>query len=99
MITTDDFDWSLEVALPVREQLATTVYFNLRGEIVIRQKADVYDEGDTIILLAPGNGAPIAKALLAVEAELTRPTTAVKPRKSTKPESDGLPLLGAAGSR
>lgn len=63
IVGNDRFDWSEEEPV-VQEQLATTVYINERGELVIRQKADAYDEGDTIVLLALDNAAALAHRIL-----------------------------------
>lgn len=68
MITSEQWDWGIgdDDDVVVREQLATAVYRNTRGEIVIRQKADAYDDGDTIVLLAPDNAARLARKLLEI---------------------------------
>jgi hypothetical protein len=63
IVAPDGFDW-LEEEPVVQEQLATTVYMNDHGELVIRQKADAYDEGDSIILLALDNAAALAHRIL-----------------------------------
>jgi len=63
IVAPDGFDWLGEEPV-VQEQLATTVYMNDRGELVIRQKADAYDEGDTIVLLALDNAAALAHRIL-----------------------------------
>lgn len=63
IVGNDKFDWGEEEPV-VQEQLATTVYINDRGELVIRQKADAYDEGDTIVLLALDNAAALAHRIL-----------------------------------
>jgi hypothetical protein len=63
IVGNDRFDWTEEEPV-VQEQLATTVYINERGEVVIRQKADAYDEGDTIVLLALANAPTLAHRIL-----------------------------------
>jgi hypothetical protein len=83
MITGDQWDWSLETC-PVPEQLATTVYFNQRGEVVIRQKADVYDDGDTLVLLAPENAGRLANALLELIGEMPTDATTSKDRTAAE---------------
>jgi hypothetical protein len=64
-----DWDWSDDCGgcLVASEQLATCVYMNARGEVVIRQKEDgLYDEGDTIILLSADNAVRAARYILAL---------------------------------
>jgi hypothetical protein len=63
IVSPDGFDWLQEEPV-VQEQLATTVYINDHGELVIRQKADAYDDGDTIVLLALDNAAALAHRIL-----------------------------------
>ena len=38
------FDWSDDSAVVLREQPATAVYFNPRGQVVIRQQGEVFDD-------------------------------------------------------
>jgi hypothetical protein len=53
----DDFDWNAadNDAVILKEQRATAVYHNRCGELVIRQKADWDDEGDTFVFVMPEN--------------------------------------------
>jgi hypothetical protein len=80
----DNFDWSEEDPV-VQEQLATTIYRNDRGELVIRQKADAYDEGDTIVLLTMANAPALAHAILDLVAERL-PLSATAPKDKTAAE-------------
>jgi hypothetical protein len=65
----DEFDWSLETDIPVPPQLATTVYSNARGEIVVRQRDDGFEDGDTIVILTVANADAIGHALIELAEE------------------------------
>ena len=58
-----DFDWSSDDAVVVPAQRAGAVYWNPRGEIVIRQQGELYDD-DAFVFFAPGHAVIIAKAIL-----------------------------------
>ncbi|MGY4160199.1 MULTISPECIES: hypothetical protein [unclassified Bradyrhizobium] len=47
----DDFDWSVDGAMVLREQLATAIYFNDSGDLVIRQRQ--WPGEDNLIFVAP----------------------------------------------
>lgn len=47
----DDFNWNNDDSIVVKEQIATAIYYNNYGELVIRQKAGFYDENDHIIII------------------------------------------------
>jgi hypothetical protein len=57
MLDRDDFVWNAadNDAVILKEQRATAVYHNRCGELVIRQKADWDDEGDTFVFVMPEN--------------------------------------------
>ena len=69
---------------------------------MIRQKADLYDEGDTLVLLAPESVKPLAMAMLAAivdrpdrqQDDLTHPTSSPVVNDPAPPG----PLLVAMGS-
>jgi len=49
--TVEDFDWSDTESVILPEQPATAVYFNPRGELIIRQKR--WPDDDSFIYIAP----------------------------------------------
>lgn len=51
----DDFDWSDDDLIILREQPATAIYHNKHGVLVIRQKADWDAEQDTFAFITPEN--------------------------------------------
>jgi hypothetical protein len=51
----EDFDWNTDDAVILKEQRATAVYHNKMGELIVRQKADWDEEGDTFIFVTPEN--------------------------------------------
>jgi len=51
----DDFDWSTDDAVVLREQRATAVYHNRLRELTIRRKAAWDDERDTFVYVTPEN--------------------------------------------
>jgi hypothetical protein len=51
----EDFDWDTDDAVILKEQRATAVYHNRRGELIIRQRAAWDDEGDTFVYITPDN--------------------------------------------
>jgi hypothetical protein len=66
MITEDEFQWFGEGAdgiVIVPDQLAVAVYENVRGEIVIRQKGDMYEDQDAIVILHKIPARVIAQAI------------------------------------
>jgi hypothetical protein len=67
----DDFDWSLEDPPLVGEQLSTTIYGNNKGQIVIRQRDDGFDDGDTLIFVTPRNAEILGHALIEMGKEMT----------------------------
>ena len=52
--TDPDFDWDDPEAVVLREQPETAVYWNPKGELVIRQRRDYPDE-DQFIYIAAAN--------------------------------------------
>ena len=55
--------------IAIRQQDQIAVYWNKRGEVVIRQHS--WPDDDTIILIAPENAEHLADAILRCAAELT----------------------------
>ena len=50
-----EFDWNTDDAVILKEQRATAVYHNRSGELVVRQKADWDQDGDTLVYVTPEN--------------------------------------------
>ena len=61
----DDFDWYDAENLTVPEQAAISVYTNQAGDIVIRQRGEWDDPGDTYIIVRPENAEVLIRAILA----------------------------------
>lgn len=51
--TTEEFDWNDPDSMVLLEQRETAIYWNPRGEIVIRQRS--YFDDDSVIYVAPKN--------------------------------------------
>jgi hypothetical protein len=60
--TADDFDWHGDSVM-LREQPRTAIYFNLDGDLVIRQRASYPDEEDPFIFIAKANQQTFLDAL------------------------------------
>jgi hypothetical protein len=83
-MSTHQFDWSNEDDLAVREQMATALYFNEGGDVVVRQR-DFYEE-DGIIVLTRDSARNLALALLRlVDAEESVPTALASPKGVSGP--------------
>jgi hypothetical protein len=61
-----DFDWSSDDSVIIPEQPAIAVYWNARGNIIIRQEAGWSDDQDCITVIAPANVVSFARRLLTV---------------------------------
>ena len=61
---TADFDWDNDPDIVQRTVMATAVYPNNSGRIVIRQQADWNDSDDVVILVAPENALAVARAIV-----------------------------------
>ena len=59
----DDFDWSEDVAIILRSQPATAVYYNPAGHLVIRQERRWDEEYDPVVLISPENAVTFMEAL------------------------------------
>jgi len=57
------FDWSDKTHQPVHEQMATAIYFNADGHVVVRQR-DFFGDDDVFIVLTPDNAVRLAHAML-----------------------------------
>jgi hypothetical protein len=53
--TGEDFDWSADNSVVLREQPETAVYFNADGALVIRQRAAWNQEDDPFVFISPAN--------------------------------------------
>ena len=64
----DSFGWYGEDAgsVIVPEQKAVACYSNDRGNVVLRQEADEYEERDDLIIVAPCHARTVAQALIDV---------------------------------
>jgi len=58
-----DFKWSKDESVIIRQQRATAVYVNTRGEIVIRQEMDWDEDEDTFVFIARSNAEEFYLAL------------------------------------
>ncbi|MCK1578580.1 hypothetical protein IVB03_03020 [Bradyrhizobium sp. 168] len=61
----DDFDWNTDDSIILREQRATAVYRNRRGELTFRQKADWGEERDSFVFVTPESEATFLDAAAA----------------------------------
>jgi hypothetical protein len=61
----EDFDWNNpdEESIVLREQRATAIYRNKAQELIIRQRAGIYDDQDTFVYLTPENEVTFMEAL------------------------------------
>ncbi|WP_442580571.1 hypothetical protein ACSBOB_00770 [Mesorhizobium sp. ASY16-5R] len=67
--TADRFDWNSDDSVLIGEQLATAVYRNRAGGIVIRQEARSFDEDDNFIVLRDAEAVRLVIKALRREAE------------------------------
>jgi hypothetical protein len=77
MIAEVDFHWCRpdgDETVCIPEQLAIACYLNPSGDIVIRQRADAYEDQDAIVLVAPIHARTLATAILRLLGE-TLPVT------------------------
>lgn len=81
----DEFDWSLETPV-IMAQLAVTVYWNARGELVIRQERWCDDEDDLVIVTRENARTLANKILAELGAVETPPLCLPSPVKSTNAE-------------
>ena len=82
-MSTRQFDWSQETELAVRQQMATTIYFNESGDVVVRQR-EYFDDGDAIVILTLDNAVKLAHAMLRlVDAEAEVPASTAAPKDPT----------------
>jgi len=51
----DEFNWATDDSVVLKEQPATAIYFNSRGQLVIRQERSWDRDEDSFIYFAPGN--------------------------------------------
>jgi hypothetical protein len=58
------FDWVSDPAIVIRRQPAIAIYINCRGELVIRQEADIGFDGDECVFVRPDHAEKLAKAIL-----------------------------------
>ena len=63
--STQPFSWVDDAAdIAVAEQLAIAVFLGAKGDIIIIQQADIYEERDPIISVRPTDAAALAQAIL-----------------------------------
>jgi hypothetical protein len=65
----DTFDWNADDSVIIAEQLATAIYRNHAGGIVIRQEARNFDEDDTFVVLRDAEAVRLVIKALRREAE------------------------------
>ena len=65
-----DFDWNDDDAVVVPEQRAGAVYWNPRGQIVIRQLG--WPDDDPFVFFAPEHAVTIAKAILKLASDAAK---------------------------
>jgi len=63
----EDFDWSDAEAVVVPAQPAIAVYFNPRGEIVIRQEAQFHPDEDHFVYVGRKNLRPLIERLQQID--------------------------------
>ena len=51
----EEFSWNSDDSVVLQEQRRTAIYFNTRGELVIRQEADWNEDTDTVLVIAKNN--------------------------------------------
>ena len=51
----DEFDWETDDSVVLKEQRATAVYHNRKGELIIRQRAAWNDDLDAFVFVSPEN--------------------------------------------
>lgn len=51
----EEFDWSDRDSIVLQEQRRTAIYWNLNGDLVIRQEKDWNDNDDCFIVISSGN--------------------------------------------
>ena len=61
-MTDPDFDWSDTDQIAVREQLATAVYVNVAGDVVVRQTH--WPDDDVCIVVSPTHVPKLVDAIL-----------------------------------
>lgn len=62
----DDFDWSTDKSVVLRSQRATAVYFNRRGDLVIRQEREWDEDSDPFMLITEHNIDPFLERLTVI---------------------------------
>lgn len=66
---TDKFDWNDDDSVLIGEQLATAVYRNRAGGVVIRQEARSFDDDDAFVVLRDVEAVRLVIKALRREAE------------------------------
>lgn len=55
LVDEEDFDWTTDDAVILREQRATAVYHNKSGELIVRQQRGWDEERDAFVYVSPEN--------------------------------------------